>query len=84
MKLPEKFKEGFRAFWQVACFVLAVLLLTDFLVCLIAAFVALDWLLNQAALAGGGIVLVFFVVMYIAAIFSMLEYIRHIKADDPG
>ncbi len=119
MKLPEKFKEGFRTFWKGMCFVLAVLLLTDFLVCLIAAFVSLDWLLEQAVLPvitaallllgaifylparrigvgklprrllgagllGGGLVLVFFVVMYIAAVFSMLEYVRRIKADNPG
>lgn len=119
MKLPEKFKEGFRTFWKGACFVLGGLLLIDFLVCLIAAFASLDWLLEQALLAvftavllllgaifylparrigvgklprrllgagllGGGLILVFFVVMYIAAVFSLLEYIRRIKADDPG
>lgn len=40
--------------------------------------------LLAGGLAGGGLVLVFFVAMYIAAVFSMLEYIRHIKVDDIG
>lgn len=117
MKIPGKVKEGLGVFWQGMCFVLGGLLLVDFLVCLVAAFAALDWLLNQGALvvftaaallagilfylpakhmgvgklprrllgaglAGGGLVLVFFAVMYIAAVFSMLEYIRQVKTND--
>ncbi|NBK78084.1 hypothetical protein D5272_05660 [bacterium D16-76] len=119
MKIPEKWKCGVKSFWQGAALVLGGLLALDFLVCLIAALVSLNWLLNQVelivvtaalllvgilvylpakrigvqklprlllgfGLLGGGLVLVFFVVMYAAAFFSMMEYIRHIKADDPG
>ncbi len=40
-------KEGFRAAWQALCWGLAALLLLDFLVCLIAALLATDWLLGQ-------------------------------------
>ena len=35
-----------------------------------------------AGLICGGLVLIFFVVMYIAAVFSMLEYIRQVKTSD--
>ena len=98
MKVPEKLKERVRTVWTGLCFLVGGLLLVDFLVCLIGAFAALNWLLNQAAvpaftagsmllgiflylparrvgagklprrvlgfgLLGGGLVLIFYVVM---------------------
>lgn len=117
MRVPDKLKEGTRTVWKGLCFVLGGLLLLDFLVCLTAAVVSMDWLLNQVeivaftaavlllgilvylpakrmavgkwprrllgfGLTGGGLVLVFFVVMYVAAVFYMLEFIKQVKQAD--
>ncbi len=116
MKVPDKVKEGARTLWQGMSFLLGGLLLVDFLVCLIAALVSLDWLLNQfglvvftavmlllgilfflpgkalgvnklprrllgAGLLSGGLILVFYCVMYVAAFFAMMDYIKQVKTN---
>ncbi len=51
MKIPEKLRERVRTVWQGLTFVVSGLLLVDFILCLVAALVAVGWLFGQIELA---------------------------------